>query len=186
MTPEILDYLKSMKPLIGKNRSVLEIGSMNVNGSARTAIHHKKWLGLDIDAGPDVDVVIDEESVDYDDFVEKEIILPDTIVICECLEHARYPIDIVSSAEYALVRARQIAEPRDELWFDADRRGSLMVITSPSYHFPYHAYPRDYWRFSKDTLEDVFFAGMEILDLRYLDSNEGRETTVAGIARVNM
>lgn len=181
MTPEILNYLRSMENLIGKNRNVIEIGSMNVNGSARQAIHHAQWIGVDIKAGRDVDVVVYEDHLDYFQIVESMKNPADTFVICECLEHVKYPIDVVSSAKYALWNARQVAEDRGINEYSL--RNQLLIITSPSYGFQYHAYPKDYWRFTKDTMEDVFFDGMEILDLRYLNSNEGPNTTVAGIAR---
>lgn len=180
MTPEILAYLREMSPVIGKNRNVLEIGSYNVNGSARSAIHHKTWLGVDIAEGPDVDVVLEEDDVAYDGLVESGLVLPDTLVICECLEHAKYPVDIVSAGKYAVLRAKAIVEYESVENYDRSRQ--LFVVTSPSYHFPYHAYPMDYWRFSTDTLRDVFFDGMDVIDMRYLDSNEGKHTTVAGIA----
>lgn len=182
MTPEILTYLRGLKPLIHEHRNVLEIGSMNVNGSARSAIHHHSWLGVDITDGPDVDVIMDEENVAYETLVENGLIYPDTIVICECLEHARFPIDIVSNAKYALRRSVEVAYYNEVR--DYDYLNQYLIITSPSYGFQYHAYPKDYWRFSMDTMKDVFFEDMEILDVQMLNSNEGPNTTVAGVARL--
>lgn len=181
MTPEILTYLRGLKPLIHEHRNVLEIGSMNVNGSARDAIHHHSWLGIDIAEGPGVDVVVEEDNIAYEAFAENGLIYPDTIVICECLEHAKYPVDVVSNAQYALRRAFDIAYYTEDKHYDF--LNQYLIITSPSYGFQYHAYPKDYWRFSVDTMRDVFFDGMEILDICLLDSNEGPETTVAGVAR---
>ena len=183
MTPEILEYLRNAKTIIGGYRNVLEIGSMNVNGSAKDALHHFSWLGVDIAEGPGVDVVLEEDNIAYESLSESGLIYPDTIVICECLEHTKYPIDIVSSAQYALRRSVEIARFNEIR--DYDYLNQYMIITSPSYGFSYHAYPKDYWRFTKETLEDVLFDGMEIVDLRYLDSNEGKNTTVAGIARLS-
>lgn len=175
MTPEILNYLKSRRPMIGERRTVLEIGSMNVNGSARSAIDHLKWWGVDLEKGPDVDDVVSDVCI-YTEYLLQNRYLPNTYVACECLEHTRDPIATIN-------------EMKKAMWFSCETLGDdpenhKLVITSPSYHFGYHAYPRDYWRFSTDTLEDVFFDGLEILDLCYLDSNEGERTTVAGIARL--
>ena len=175
MTPEILNYLKSRRPMIGERRTVLEIGSMNVNGSARSAIDHLKWWGLDLETGPDVDDVVTENVV-YIEYLLQSRYLPNTYVACECLEHTRDPIATINELKRAMrFSCETLAD---------DPSNHRLIITSPSYHFSYHAYPRDYWRFSTDTLEDVFFDGLEIVDLCYLDSNEGRQTTVAGIARL--
>lgn len=154
---------------------VFEIGSMNINGSARSVIDHLHWHGVDLELGKDVDDVVSEDCV-YTGYLIQKKYFPDTFVACECLEHTRDPIATINEAKKALWLARETLSDYKEEY--------KLIITSPSYHFQYHPYPRDYWRFSLDTLEDVFFNGMEILDMCYLDSNEGPSTTVAGIARL--
>lgn len=175
MTPEILNYLKSRRPMIGERRTVLEIGSMNVNGSAREAIDHLQWWGVDLEKGPDVNDVVSDTCI-YTEYLIQNRYLPNTYVACECLEHTRDPIATINEMKKAMAFACET--------LDDDPENFKLIITSPSYHFKYHAYPRDYWRFSLDTLEDVFFDGLKIVDLCYLDSNEGPSTTVAGIARL--
>lgn len=182
MTPEILKFLQESEHLIGRDCTVFEVGSYNVNGSARASISHKSWLGVDLSAGPDVDVVV-EEQCSYMKFLEERNYLADTFVCCECLEHTRDPIATVNTIKLAMA------------WSIGQRRSaqvpghpveSKLIITAPSYHFQYHAYPRDYWRFSADTMEDVFFDGVIPLHIDYLDSNEGPNTTVVGIAKMVM
>lgn len=179
MTPEILQWLKSLKLPNDPDSVVLELGSYNVNGTARSAISHSKWIGMDIAEGPDVDIVVGEQEV-YRRLLRQYNYMPNVFVCCECLEHVRDPIATLNEFKLAMKESLDMRR-------DAQVPGhleSLLILTSPSYHFQYHAYPKDYWRFSKDTFEDVFFDSLEPLYIGYLNSNEGPDTTVAGIARL--
>ncbi len=61
--------------------SVIEIGSLNVNGSIRDLFPKASWTGIDRAAGPCVDVVGDAEKFDPSTPV-------DVVICCEVLEHA--------------------------------------------------------------------------------------------------
>lgn len=63
------------------NKSVLEIGSLNVNGSTRQYFSGCRYLGIDVGPGPGVDLVASGSSFrgDTDGY--------DVIISCECLEH---------------------------------------------------------------------------------------------------
>lgn len=61
---------------------VIEIGSRNVNGSARDAFPGVEWFGIDSEDGPGVDLVWDV----LDWWPEKQF---KTVVCCEVLEHAQ-------------------------------------------------------------------------------------------------
>lgn len=64
--------------------SVLEIGSLDVNGSVRRFWHGvPNYVGVDLLAGKGVDVVCPAENLPYGER------LFDVVVSCECLEHAR-------------------------------------------------------------------------------------------------
>ena len=52
---------------VQKNLAVLEIGSYDVNGSIRSLFDTEHYVGVDLVAGPGVDVVADGQSVDYPD-----------------------------------------------------------------------------------------------------------------------
>lgn len=60
--------------------SVIEIGSRNINGSAREHFPHASWIGLDIRPGEGVDIVTDAE------FYEPEATV-DLVICCEVFEH---------------------------------------------------------------------------------------------------
>lgn len=62
--------------------TVIEIGSRDVNGTARDHFPNAKWTGLDLYDGPAVDVVVNAVLWSPPDKV-------DLVVCCEVLEHAR-------------------------------------------------------------------------------------------------
>jgi len=72
--------------------TVIEIGSRNVNGTARDHFPNAIWTGLDLYEGPCVDVVCDAESWSPPSLV-------DLVVCCEVLEHARNWRDLIDAAE---------------------------------------------------------------------------------------
>jgi SAM-dependent methyltransferase len=60
---------------------VIEIGSLNVNGTIRDLFPQAAWIGLDRVAGPCVDVVCDAAQ-----FAPQSPV--DVVICCEVLEHA--------------------------------------------------------------------------------------------------
>jgi SAM-dependent methyltransferase len=73
---------------------VVEIGARNINGSVRDLLPHPgptSYVGVDIGAGPGVDVVADGAT-----FVPTES--PDVVVCAETLEHAPNAAAIVQNA----------------------------------------------------------------------------------------
>lgn len=166
MTPEILKWLDEIAHKFMPNGAgdVLEVGAYNVNGSPRSVFEPlaTEYVGTDMQAGPGVDVVVNNADL-YDHALTA--VRFDTVICCECLEHDQHFSDTV----YML---HQFTKP-----------GGHLIITTPTFGFPLHRYPRDYWRFGEDAYRDVFFGGMTILDLRHLNSEAGRDTTLAGIAR---
>jgi predicted methyltransferase len=60
--------------------SVIEIGSRNINGSVRVLFPNAHWTGLDLHAGPAVDVVCDAMLYEPSEQVA-------LVVCCEVFEH---------------------------------------------------------------------------------------------------
>lgn len=83
---------------MGQKISVLEFGSRDVNGSARSLFPQARYTGVDIAPGPGVDVVCDAADwpeVNGDDGFD--------LVICtEVLEHTPRWQEIIGAAFYAL------------------------------------------------------------------------------------
>ncbi len=145
MSPDIISVCKEFRrinPL--KPGRVLEIGSMDVNGTIRAAFPDAtEYVGVDMAEGIGVDVVLDVDKSPW----PFESGLFDTVLCCETLEHMLTPWETVGYMR------------------DALKHGGHMFISTPAYGFPYHAYPKDYYRFTEDTYRELFFAGMEILGL---------------------
>ena len=147
MTKEILALVKRWrKDLAFEAGDVLEIGSYNVNGTIRDCFKDaKSYLGVDQEAGPDVDLVLDAKMLWTPRVLPKEQY--DTVICCEMLEHCSDPLRVVRGMA-SIVRS-----------------GGHMLITSPAYGFPVHRHPRDYFRFGEDTYRDIFFNGFQLLRL---------------------
>lgn len=75
--------------------SVLEIGSLNVNGGIRDLFQHFDYIGIDKVHGPGVDIVCDGA-----DFASPKQF--DIVVCCEVFEHAKNWRDIVRNVWFLL------------------------------------------------------------------------------------
>lgn len=113
----------------GINRPVIvEVGSMNVNGSLReVAPVGFAYIGVDFAPGPGVDVVLsDPYKLPFDDNSV------DMVVSSSCFEHSE--LFWVSFLEIM-----RILKPRGLFYLNAPSNG------------PYHRYPVDCWRFYPDS-----------------------------------
>lgn len=77
--------------------SVVELGSRNINGTARDLFNgHTRYVGVDLTAGPGVDILSDAAAF-------APVTPPDLVVCAETLEHAPNAAAIVTNA-YTMVR----------------------------------------------------------------------------------
>jgi hypothetical protein len=131
--------------------SVLELGTLQ-SVAGRSTMHRdwvphaSEFLGTDIEAGADVDVVADLHRLT--DVVGEERF--DVILSASTFEHLKYP----TLAAHELMKALRVG-------------GQLFVQTHQS--FPLHGYPNDYFRFSQDALASLFGTemGFEVLATNY-------------------
>lgn len=72
--------------------STIELGSLDVNGNLRS-LFTGKYVGVDLVAGPNVDLVADAAS---DELVER-VGMVEQVVCCELLEHAEHAERIVAN-----------------------------------------------------------------------------------------
>jgi SAM-dependent methyltransferase/predicted O-methyltransferase YrrM len=85
--PEQLDYIKFLKekfPEFFKEKKVLEIGSLNINGSIRDFFENCDYIGLDLEPGKDVDIICEGQNYDANDESF------DVVSSTECFEHNPY------------------------------------------------------------------------------------------------
>jgi SAM-dependent methyltransferase len=127
------------------NRTLLDVGSYNSNGSLRSIYESYKpseYIGVDIVGGPGVDVICNAECL-LEYFSNKNF---DIIVSTELLEHVRDWQAVISNL-------KALCKP-----------GGIILITTRSYGFSYHAFPYDFWRYEFDDMKNIF-SDCEILAL---------------------
>ncbi len=76
-----ISFIKQLLPHYFEGKKVLEIGSLNINGSVRTFFESSEYIGVDVASGKDVDIISNGE-----DFSDKANSY-DVIISCECMEH---------------------------------------------------------------------------------------------------
>ena len=84
---EQIDFFMSIKnkfPEMFNGVSVLEVGSLDINGSIRNLFDATIYIGVDLEEGPSVDVVGQGQELSYDDKFF------DVAVSAECFEHNPY------------------------------------------------------------------------------------------------
>jgi len=146
MHPSAMDFLRrALTEFEVTKKTVLEVGSYNVNGTPRTVVDKlgpKSYLGVDSQTGPCVDRVVSVNDL-VKEFGEDRF---DVVISTEMMEH-------VKEWRKAVMQLKAVTKP-----------GGLLVITTRSPGFPYHPYPEDHWRFTIDQFKKIF-ADMEIVTL---------------------
>ncbi|MGE0539753.1 MAG: class I SAM-dependent methyltransferase [Dehalococcoidia bacterium] len=95
MHPQAYAYVAHWARRLGPRAFVLEVGSRNVNGSARDLFPGAEYLGIDIAPGPGVDVVADGAAF-------TPAVAPDLVVTTEVLEHSPQAEAIIQNAHRIL------------------------------------------------------------------------------------
>ena len=136
--PACIDFAASvLRPLDVRGKRVIEVGSMNVNGSLRDTIEAMSpasYVGVDLATGPGVDEVCPAEHL-VDRFGTEAF---DLVVCTEMLEHVREWRVVVDNLK------RLVADD------------GVLLITTRSKGFPYHEYPFDYWRYEPEDMRAIF------------------------------
>ncbi len=140
-----LAFGRRLKPKLPQRARVLDVGSRDVNGSMREVFADlaSSYVGVDIEAGPGVDVVGD--VVDLGEVVGWNAF--DLVVSTEMIEHCEPWRDAVS-AMVASVRV-----------------GGYVLITTRSPGFALHGYPSDHWRYTRADMRRIFAGACEVLEV---------------------
>jgi len=129
-----------------RSKSVLEVGSMDVNGSLRAhvvALGPASYVGVDFMAGAGVDVICDASHLEQ--HFGKEIF--DAVISTEMLEHAE-------DWRGAVLAMKTVLRP-----------GGIFLLTARGPGFPLHGYPHDWHRFTAHDFQRMF-ADFEICFLK--------------------
>jgi SAM-dependent methyltransferase len=120
------------------NATVIELGTLRT--SNRPSTTRRSWapsgshyVTSDFQPGLDVDVVADAEKLSQT-FALGSV---DALIACSVFEHIRKP------------------------WLAAEEIGKIlkpggMAFIQTHHTYPLHAYPHDYWRFSREAMETLF------------------------------
>lgn len=125
-------------------RDVLEVGSLDVNGSVRPLFASaSSYTGIDYRPGHGVDSVMNAHYVGFRDESF------DVVISTEMLEHD------------------------DEFWLSVREMGrvlksnGILIVTARGNGFMPHDYPADYWRFMPSSFQKLLgLAGCEVLEIR--------------------
>jgi len=120
-----------------RGRSVLEVGSRDVNGSLRWHVEGlapASYIGVDIINGSGVDEVCPVESL-IDRFGPDRF---DLVFSSEMLEHVR-------DWRAALLNLKAVTKP-----------GGILLFTTRSSGFGFHGYPFDFWRYELSDVTALF------------------------------
>jgi hypothetical protein len=146
MHTSCLDFVaRTLKPEHVTGKRVLEVGSQDVNGSVRplvTGMWPASYLGVDQAPGQGVDEVRNVDDLEATYGPGKF----DLVITTEMLEHVR-------DWRAAVMNLKAMAAA-----------GGLLLVTTRSVGFPYHAYPEDHWRYELDDMRAIF-ADFDLLTL---------------------
>jgi len=81
---QFIKKVKDTNPLFFSNKKVLEVGSLDINGSMREFFEECEYIGLDIGSGRGVDIVCSGHEYDASDDTF------DVTLSTECFEHNPY------------------------------------------------------------------------------------------------
>ena len=148
----MLDWLRKTRYLlpieVGK---ILELGSLDVNGTPREVYGTSgEYFGIDIEFGKGVDLVMNAN-----DIITKLGFQEFDLVICmNLIEHDQYFWKTLEGIKHVL------------------KPGGYFIYGTPTFAFPIHRYPKDYYRFGEDAVREVIMDGFEILNLEEVFTKE--------------
>ena len=136
---------------------VLDVGSLDINGSVKDYYGKAttEFIGIDMQEGKGVDIVMNA----HDLLTKFEPESFDVIFCMNTLEHDnRFWVTLENM--YLLLKT-----------------GGYLVFGSPTYNFPIHKHPKDYYRFLEDAVREVVMDGFEILDIEEVYSKKEPDVT---------
>ena len=148
--------VKEMYPQYFYDTKVIEIGSLNINGTVRTLFDEpKEYIGLDLGEGPDVDIVCPGQDYQGEDNYF------DVSISAECFEHNPYWLE-------TMINMYRITKPDGLIAFTCASQGRAehgTVRTSPE-DSPFN-YESDYYRNLNAEDFDDFIKDYKFKDFKF-------------------
>lgn len=138
MDVQILKWVRDVAEYHRPLKRVLELGSLDVNGSIRPAFDQcgvLDYVGIDQRPGTGVDVVLNTADL----YEAHHLGQFDCVVATSFFEHDR-----------------QFWQTLDGVYRRLNH-GGVFIVTVPHQDWGYHGEPKDYYRYTADALKDVFF-----------------------------
>lgn len=153
--------------------TVCDVGSLDVNGTYRSLFNRPSvtYVGLDLSAGPGVDVVL-EDHYKWPQLADASV---DVVISGQAFEHIEYPWLTMLEISRVL------------------KSGGRACIIAPAAG-PEHRYPVDCWRIYPDGMRalaryaglEVVYAGTEWNPHAYTDGSEQWKDTVLVASKGNL
>lgn len=142
-------YIKDKFPNFFSNKKVIEIGSLNINGSIRSFFKDCEYLGVDVGKGKDVDLVCEGQKLDHsNDFY-------DVSASCECFEHNPYWLE-------TFINMHRMTKKNGLVFFTCATTGRKEHGTNKSNK---EASPLTEWEYYKNLTEEDFTKNIDIYNM---------------------
>jgi len=141
-----MGWMKKTRILLPENLGkVLEVGSLDINGSAKEVYSQAdSYIGIDMRDGKGVDIKLNSHNL-LKKFKTKSF---DVVIWIATLEHD------------------------NKFWLSLEainkvlKKDGYLVFCAPAFEFPIHDYPGDYWRVSKQAVKEVIMEKYKLLETR--------------------
>jgi hypothetical protein len=153
MTPQIQNWVKKVKEqYLKKPGRVLEIGSKDITGSVQGFFSDaSEYIGTDMERGFGVDVIINAH-----DLLKK-----------------------YKKESFDLVLCHEMLEHDNKFWLTVNimqslvKKSGYLLVSAPTFGFPLHRHPKDYFRFGEDAFREIIFDGFKIIKLEQVQDIKG-------------
>jgi len=150
-------YIKGNKPY-----TVLDVGSLDVNGSFREVLFDaEKYIGIDMQEGVGVDFTLNGH-----DLTTKFLDYTFDVVVC---------MNMMEHDSHFWITLEQINK--------VIKQGGLFFLGMPTFKFPLHEYPDDYYRFGESAFRQVLLEGYEVLDLKQIFTKPNINPVINALGR---
>lgn len=136
---------------------ILDVGSLDVNGTYKELFSNHDYTGLDIEGGENVDIVSTNPYC-WTDIKDEEY---DVVISGQCLEHVPMPWVWIKELSRVL------------------KKDGIIIVIAPFICLP-HYFPVDCWRILPDGMKTLFqYAGIRMIDTNLI--KDGCYTDCYGI-----